>query len=251
MHRSVRRLIPVVTLAAAAGCHTVSVPAGPSADGGRAVRLPLREMPARGPGSVFAVLLTGDGIFPGMTDEIAKTLAQAGYPSVVWSSMRYYVHPHSPDESARDLDRVIRWYGARWHRPDVVLVGYSMGADVLPFLVNRLPDDTRQAVKGLALLGVSDDAVFQFRVEEWWQQTSAPTLPTLPEVQRLTVPNRFCAYGEGDDETACQDFTQYMNVFRLSGGHHFNGQVAQVKGLVLELAQKAENASAPQQASTQ
>jgi type IV secretory pathway VirJ component len=239
-----RNAAAALLLAVLAGCHTVDIPAAPSMGVTEPATLPLREMPARGPGTVFAVLMTGDGLFPGLTDELGKTLAHAGFPSVVWSSMRYYVHPHSPEESAADLDRVIRWYRARWHRPDVVLVGYSMGADVLPFLVNRLPPDTRGAVKGLALLGVSDDAVFQFRVEEWWGPTSAPTLPTLPEIQRLSVPLRFCAYGDGDDETACPDFGEWMKVYRLAGGHHFKGQADRVKQLILALAQGAENTPA-------
>jgi len=233
----------VLLAAAVAACHTIAVPSAPGMMGTGAVRrLPLTEMPARGPGGVFAVVLTGDGLFPGLAGDVGHALANAGYPAVVWSSMRYYLHPRSPQQSAADLDRVIRWYGRRWDRPGVVLVGYSMGADVLPFMVNRLPADTRAAIRGIVLLGAADDAVFVFRVEEWWGPTSAPTLPTLPEIQRLSIRPTICAYGVGDDEAACAAFAGYVRVVRFNGGHHFTGDTGRVKQLVLSVAQHADDA---------
>jgi type IV secretory pathway VirJ component len=232
---------------AAGGCRTIRVPYAPGTADPRTVRLPLTEMPASGPGAVFAIVLTGDGIFPGLADDLGRSLSRGGFPAVVWSSMRYYIQPHSPAHSAADLDRVIRWYRQRWHRDGVVLVGYSMGADVLPFMVNRLPPDTRRAVRGIALLGAADDAVFVFEVEEWWGPTAAPTLPSLPEIQKLSVEPRICAYGDGDDEAACDQFSEYLRVVHFGGGHHFKGEEERVKHLVLQLAQNAENEQFAQQ----
>ncbi|HET7231750.1 MAG TPA: AcvB/VirJ family lysyl-phosphatidylglycerol hydrolase [Longimicrobium sp.] len=232
----------LLAAAGAAACHTVAVPNSPGMVNARPLRhLPLREMPTRGPGAVFAVVLTGDGLFPGLAEDIGRSLSRAGYPAVVWSSMRYYLHPRSPQQSADDLDRVIRWYGRQWERPGVVLVGYSMGADVLPFMVNRLPPDTRAAIRGLVLLGAADDAVFVFRVEEWWGPTSAPVLATLPEIQRLSITPVICAYGVGDDETACPRFADYLRVVRLGGGHHFTGEMERVTRLILSVAQHADD----------
>ena len=42
---------------------------------------------------------------------------------------------------AGDLARIIRHYLQAWNKKRVVLIGYSLGADVLPFLANRLPED--------------------------------------------------------------------------------------------------------------
>lgn len=230
-----------IVAGALAGCHSVAVPSAPGTADARPLRLPLREMPTPGPGAAFAIVLTGDGLFPGLADDLGRSLSHAGYPSVVWSTMRYYIRPHSPEQSAADLDRVIRWYRHKWHRPGVVLVGYSLGADVLPFMVNRLPPDTRHAVRGVALLGAADDAVFVFRVEEWWGPTSAPTLPSLPEIRKLRVEPRVCAFGQGDDEAACDQFSDYLRVVKFGGGHHFKGEEARVTRLVLQVAQEAEN----------
>ena len=48
---------------------------------------------------------------------------------------------------------MIRYYLSRFGKKNVLLIGYSQGADVLPFAVNRLPDATRARVALTAILG--------------------------------------------------------------------------------------------------
>jgi type IV secretory pathway VirJ component len=62
---------------------------------------------------------------------------------------------------------VIRQYLAAWNKSRVLLVGYSFGADTLPFIVNRLPADLRPAVATVSLLGISANASFEIRVAGW------------------------------------------------------------------------------------
>ena len=49
------------------------------------------------------------------------------------------------------------WHLAR-RKQRVLLVGYSFGADVLPFVVNRLPPDLRDRVASVSLLGIDSNA---------------------------------------------------------------------------------------------
>ena len=158
-------------LLAAAGCSRVRIPETPGVEVGRMRSLPLRALPAAegGTGRAFAIVLTGDGPSGGTGKRVAADLAAHGIPSVIWQSLRYYWSPRTPEQAARDLDAVIRHYGEAWGREKVVLVGYSMGADVLPFLINRLPEDTKARVGGVALLALAHDAVFEFRMEQWWR----------------------------------------------------------------------------------
>ena len=51
----------------------------------------------------------------------------------------------TPEESARALEGVIRAYKLRWHKDKVILIGYSRGADALPFMISRLPNDVRSS----------------------------------------------------------------------------------------------------------
>jgi type IV secretory pathway VirJ component len=241
-------LLTAVLVAAGSctGCSRVRIPEAPGVENGRMHSLPLRPVPAPADsaGRAFAIVLTGDGPAGGLGKGVARDLAQAGVPSVIWHTLRYYWSPKSPEQSARDLDAVIRHYAAEWGRDRVVLVGYSMGADVLPFLVNRLPEDTRARIGGVALLALAHDAVFEFRVEQWWGTSSAPRRATRPEVERLDGLPVLCVWGRGDDKAACPQFgTAPVRIVELSGGHHFEGDRPRLLRVVRDLAVQV-NASA-------
>ena len=232
-------MIIIVAAGGCTRCSRVRIPETPGVEG-RMRPLPIRELPAEGDGRAFAVVLTGDGPTGGTGKRVAADLAAHGIPSVIWHSLRYYWSPRTPEQAARDLDRVIRHYGERWGKERVVLVGYSMGADVLPFLINRLPDDTRARIGGVALLALAHDAVFEFRIEQWWRTSSAPRVATRPEVEKLAGLDVLCVWGRGDDKAACPTMaTAPLRVVELRGGHHFKGDRPRLLRVVRELAERA------------
>jgi type IV secretory pathway VirJ component len=226
----------------AAACSHVRIPENAGVENGRMRSLPLRPLPAPADsaGRAFAIVLTGDGPTGGLGKLMAADLSRSGVPSVVWSSLRYYWTPRTPEQAARDLDAVIRHYAAEWKRDRVVLVGYSMGADVLPFLVNRLPPETRARIGGVALVALAHDAVFEFRVEQWWGTSRAPRRATRPEVERMGDLPVLCLWARGDDKAACPQFgTAPVRVIGLTGGHHFEGDRTRLLRIVRGLALQA------------
>jgi type IV secretory pathway VirJ component len=152
--------------------------------------LSLIEAPAKGApvGDTMAVLLSGDGGWADIDKALADGLSAAGIPVVGWSSLDYYWSPRSPAAAAADLARIVMHYSAAWKRPRVIVVGYSFGADVASFLVNRLPSAAKAHVSRVALLGPSEHAAFEFHVASWLGGGSDLQYPTRPELQRLDVP---------------------------------------------------------------
>ena len=139
-----------------------SAPARAAAPPASLQDLPLVEVPAATAARAtdsFAIMLSGDGGWAGIDKEVAAALAAAGVPVVGLDSLRYFWTPRTPDGIAADLGRIIRYYTVAWHRPKVLLIGYSQGADVLPFAVNRLPRDAAAQVALAAVLGLSPHAL--------------------------------------------------------------------------------------------
>ena len=64
-------------------------------------------------------------------------------------SLRYFWTSAHTGRSGGGHDRMIRYYLAHLDKQRVLLIGYSQGADVLPFAVNRLPAATRAQVRSL------------------------------------------------------------------------------------------------------
>jgi type IV secretory pathway VirJ component len=135
--------------------------------------------------------------------------------------------------AAANLARIIRHYTSAWHVNHVILVGYSFGADVLPFLVNRLPSDAAAHVRSVALLGLSGTAVFEFRLTSWLGAGSRSKYETAPEVERLRVPV-VCVYGENENGSECHDLKGlHVTSTEVGRGHHFGGDYARLVSVIL------------------
>jgi len=188
--------------------------------------LPLVEEPASGgpAGDVLAVLLSGDGGWAGIDKGIAAALAGRGIPVVGWNSLRYYWTPRTPDGAGQDLARLLRHYLGAWGKRRAVLLGYSFGADVLPFLVSRLPAELRSRVAGVGLLGLSSRAAFEFHVAGWLREEGDSRYSTVAELARLQGLRVACLYGEDDHASACRSLPAgEARAVALPGGHHFGG----------------------------
>jgi type IV secretory pathway VirJ component len=191
--------------------------------------LPLVEVPATAAPSselrdTFAVLMTGDGGWAGLDQDVAAALAARGVPVVGLNSLKYFWSARTPEAAAADLERVIRRFGAAWQRPRVLLVGYSFGADVLPFLYTRLPAEVRSSVRTVSLVGLSDTASFEFHVAEWIPGSSDSGRPTVPEVRRMGPAAVLCLYGAEEHDSPCPKLAApTVKAVALGGGHHFGG----------------------------
>jgi type IV secretory pathway VirJ component len=204
--------------------------------------LPVIEVPAQpvaAPSNAFAIIMSGDGGWAGLDQDIAAALSARGVPVVGLDSLRYYWTARTPESVAADTDRMIRYYTSHFGKKRVLLIGYSQGADVLPFAVNRLPQATKAQVALTAILGMSEHALFEFHVSSWISDdTSGPA--TLPEVNRITGMPVLCIYGEDEHDSLCPnlDPTKF-NVVKVKGGHHFDGNYAALADDILTAAKPA------------
>jgi type IV secretory pathway VirJ component len=195
--------------------------------------LPLQEVPASGSGDEFVLLITGDGGWAGLDQELAARFAANGVPTVGLNSLKYFWARRTPDETARDVARVLRHYFAAWGKQRVLLVGYSFGADVLPFVINRLPPELRQRVASVSLLGVDAHASFEVRIADWvgGDNGGPPTRPELAEVAPVPV---LCIYGEGEEDSICPGLPAgSIARERVGKGHHFSGEYATLADRIL------------------
>jgi type IV secretory pathway VirJ component len=188
--------------------------------------LPVVEVPAQPnapPSDAFAIIMSGDGGWAGIDQNIAAALSAKGIPVVGWDSLRYYWTARTPDGLAADTDKMIRYYLSHFGKKRVLLIGYSQGADVLPFAVNRLSAPTKAPVSLMAILGMSEHALFEFHVSSWISDdNSGPA--TLPEVNRVTGMPVLCIYGEDEHDSLCPKLDpKKFNVVKVKGGHHFDG----------------------------
>jgi type IV secretory pathway VirJ component len=200
--------------------------------------LPLVEVPAGGgtPTDRLAVIVSGDGGWAGIDREVGGALAARGIPVVGLNSLSYFWRGRTPDGIAKDLSRILEHYFAVWGKQRALLVGYSMGADVLPFMVDRLPEALRDRVDLVALLGPEKMASFEFHVTQWLGGGSSTDRPVMPEVQKLAGrPRLLCLYGKEESGSICPGLDPALGrSIGFSGSHHFGGNYGALADRILQ-----------------
>ena len=184
------------------------------------------------------VLLTGDGGWAGLDREVAAQFGAHGVPVIALSSLKYFWHARTPDQTALDVARLARYALGAYRRTRVILVGYSFGADVLPFVVNRLPVDVLDRTASLHLLALSTRADFEIHPADWLRRSpSDDGMPVVPEITRLPpdLP-RQCYYGQGEQEDPCPKLpATAIGRVVVGSGHDFSGDARSLVAAILRL----------------
>jgi len=109
------------------------------------------------------------------------------------------------------------------------VIGFSRGAGVMPFMLNRLPDDERAYVKLMALVGAEHTAGFKFHpLDLLGLGSTKGEPPVMPEVEKIGAIPIVCFYGEKEDDTLCPELKAPHIPVKLPGGHHMDGNYARI-----------------------
>jgi len=135
--------------------------------------------------------------------------------------LRYFLTARTPDTSTRDLERVLDHYLQQWSVQNVVLIGYSRGACVLPFMVTRLRPDLRERVRELVLLGPDNTIDFKFHLADLVVNMRRSTSrDVLPEMEKLRGLKMTCVYGSREKGSLCRHLPEGLaECIERPGGH--------------------------------
>ena len=196
--------------------------------------LPVIELPAAARHGALAIVLSGDGGWRDLDRTIGGILQSEGVPTLGLDSLRYFWSKRTPQETARDLSALIRDYTAKWQVEDVVLVGYSFGADVLPDTYLALDPDARARVREISLLGLSPAADWEITVSGWLGSSSGEATPTGPGLAGLPPALVQCIYGAAETDSPCPGLAAAgAEIIETRGGHHFDGNYKALADAIL------------------
>jgi type IV secretory pathway VirJ component len=149
-------------------------------------KLPVEILPGSGDTSKSLIIYaSGDGGITKFTQKFIHTMADNGYPVVALNSNKYFWDEKTPEQTTTDIALLIKYCQLKYNRSKIVLVGYSFGADVMPFVYNRLPREVASAVQQVILLSPSANADFEIHLNVMMGARSKGPV-TLPEINKMT-----------------------------------------------------------------
>lgn len=199
--------------------------------------LPITLVPSAEEGSELALLITGDGGYVAADRRLAEELSKSGVSVVALNARAYLSKKRTPDQVASDASNLLSRWLAAWKRSRVLLIGYSRGADIMPFIADRLPEEMRARLELIALLSPARRASFQFHWRDLLFDTVRATdLPVLPELERLRGEQMLCVYGDKEKDPLCPSLDSGLaRVVERAGGHRIGaGEAPSLAQLILK-----------------
>jgi type IV secretory pathway VirJ component len=196
--------------------------------------LPLILLPAQHSSSRMAIVMSGDGGWRDLDKAIAEKLQTDEISVVGWDSLEYFWHRKTPEQAAADLAAVLDTYSNKWQTNKIALIGYSFGADVMPSLYNRLPQNVKNRVVLISLLGFAHTADWQISAFGWLgAPPTAQVTPVAPELSHIPPKLLQCFYGAEEKDTACPTLAPGAQITETRGGHHFGGNYESLEKQIL------------------
>lgn len=132
--------------------------------------MPVVEYPVADlqPGSPLVVLVSGDGGWAEIDQELAQRWQKRGWPVVGINALKYFWKKRTPDGFAEDLAALLKTYRSRWGERRVLLAGFSFGAVVVPFAANRFNQATRDLIAGMVLISPTENSIWEAGVSSWF-----------------------------------------------------------------------------------
>ncbi|WP_105432631.1 virulence factor family protein [Neorhizobium sp. T6_25] len=186
--------------------------------------LPLNVLQAKPAMNTMAVIFSGDGGWRDLDSEVGGYLQSQGIPTIGLDSLRYFWSERSPQATADDLAKIIEYYRRQWGVQNVLLVGYSFGADVLPATYNLLPAEDRARVKQITLLGLSHEVDYEISVTGWLGVAGdGKGGDPMTDIVKIDPKLIQCVYGTDEDDDPCPTLKDKgVEVVPIEGGHHFD-----------------------------
>jgi type IV secretory pathway VirJ component len=171
-------------------------------------------------------LISGDGGWYGFEQSIADNLAGLGLPTIGLDSKKYFWNRKSPEETSGDIVKILNYYGRIWGRNRFLLMGYSLGAEIVPFIVNRLPDEMKSHVSAV-LLSPDINTDFEIHISNMLGIGNQRNTYNVPdEINKMQIVPTLIIFGQGEKAQIQGLLTgTTVKIKKIPGDHHYKFNV--------------------------
>ncbi|MBA4166034.1 MAG: virulence factor family protein [Chitinophagaceae bacterium] len=185
--------------------------------------LPVKEWSASVE-SPFVLYISGDGGFNSFSTTLCNAFSKGGYGVTAVNSKTYFWDKKTPEQTSRDISEYLdKQFKGRVNQ-QLVLVGYSFGADVMPFIVNRLDTLLKPKLVSVVLISPSTSTDFEIHWSDMFGGNAKRSMDVLAEINKMDAPKVATFFGAEEGNFPVKDIQlkNYDNQ-TLPGGHRFDG----------------------------
>ena len=179
--------------------------------------------------------MSGDGGWIRFDLRLSQQYDANGYSFIGLNSLKYFLEAKTPEELAEDFIPLIQKYMKEWDKKSMVLVGFSFGAEIIPFLYEKLPSDLQDKVKLIVLLTPSGSSDFHIHIRDMiGMDKKHETYNVIKETVGIKSPKILAVYGDQEKSISLKKNRQpNLKIVTIPGGHGFKDS-KKVFGLILK-----------------
>lgn len=184
------------------------------------------------PSAPLVILFSGDGGWKTFTVGICENLAAKGVNIVGIDSYKYFSSRKTPKQTALDITALFKKYGKEFGTDNFSIIGFSMGAEVIPFVYEALSPEIRQKIKGMGLISAAPFGDFEVHYSNMLGLGhKSNTFDVVSAIKRLpaTLPLLVTVGKDEKSELPTKLQSLKPGVVILPGDHYYNDDA---KGLV-------------------
>ncbi len=183
----------------------------------------------------FVLYISGDGGENSFSKSLMEQVNSKGYPAVLFNSQRYFWSKKTPGQTAADVEKVINYYQLQWKLKNVIIIGYSFGADVAPFVVTRLSKNTYAAVRNIVLMSPSQATDFEVHVAQLFGKGKSTGSSVLAEINKIKQKPLLILQGLKESEKIeSTSLKVSYKLIGLKGGHRYESDTSEVANTIFK-----------------
>ena len=199
--------------------------------------LPLTIIPPATKSTLPLVFfISGDGGWSTFDHGVSEKLAKNGMPVLGLDSQKYFWDEKQPKATADEIALAVSHYLKLWDRSSFVLVGYSFGACVVPFIANNFSTATKGNLKGVFSLSPDETGDFEIHISDMLSFSTTDKYDVVKEMGLIATLNPVCIFGIDESATLRDRFSRIkdVKVETLVGGHHYDNSYSDVVNIILK-----------------
>lgn len=182
----------------------------------------------------IVVYLSGDGGFNHFSSKLCESFNKIGYEVIAVDSRKYFWSRKTPRVAAGFLSSLIERQIKGRASQLFILIGYSFGADVTPFIMNEFPQPLQKMMAGAVLISPSETTDFEVHLTDFMGMNSKQTRPVINGINQMHSSKTLILFGSEETILPSEKIKlKNCKTEILAGGHHYKGLTDRVAAIIV------------------
>ena len=178
--------------------------------------------------------VSGDGGYTSFSEGVCTAINKTGYKIAALNSKSYFDVKKTPEQTTNDIVAYLNTEFSKRKNQQLVFTGYSFGADIVPFVINILPDSLKKKLISVVLLSPSTSTDFETHYWDMLGGKKKRSKDVVAEINKMGT-LKTAIILESDADFPIKDIKlKNYSYSKLPGSHHFEGNTNEVANTMMK-----------------